>query len=413
MKKMKLKAGKESFCFILCITVSVLLTGCWSRTEPKNLSITNSVLFDVSDNGEIQITKENMKPSGEAGGKGGRESEKSSVDLLISKGKTVAEAVRDELNGRILFGGNLKARLFTERFAESGLVPTLDFLARDHLVDETPYMAVVRGQNPERVYDSDVGVSEMAGNFISDMAKTQPNTKSESVYVTTLDFIKDYFSDGKQPVMGLIDIAPNETKAIVNPQAGSQSSQGGSEKDYMLVYSGLAAFKDDKLVGYMDRIETRAYNFVVKKLKSTVVSLPDGITAAKVTKSGSKIKTHTENGQATLDVNIKVAFSVIQVGGTLEANQISPLKTLEQAFNKQLEEEISASIHKAQQEFKSDIFGFGTYVNIQHPNEWKNMKSNWDELFSKAKVNVKVNSTIVMSGETERSITMEKQTHGS
>jgi hypothetical protein len=36
-----------------------------------------------------------------------------------------------------------------------------------------------------------------------------------------------------------------------------------------------------------------------------------------------------------------------------------------------------------------------------------------DELFSQAAVDVKVNSTIVMSGETERSLEMEKQSHDS
>ncbi len=413
MRNSRKNVRKKSYCFLLCMATSLLLTGCWSRIEPKKLSLTNSVLFDVLDNGEIQITKENMKPSGESAGKGGPGGEKSSADLLISRGKTLAEAVRDELNGRTLFGGFIKARLLTEDFAKSGLVPTMDFLTRDHLVDETPFLAVVKGNDPERVYASDVGLSEMVGDYIDDMADTQPNTKSESVYITTLDFIKDYFADGKQPVMGLIEIAENEPRSITNPQTGSQDPQNGSEKKYRLVYSGLAAFKDDKLAGFMDRIETRAYNFIVNELKSAVISLPDGITAAKVLKSGSKIKTEIKNGQTTIDVNIKVAFSIIQTGRAVEANQISQLKTLEQEFNKQLEAELSASIQKVQQEFKSDIFGFGTYVKIQHPNEWKDMKNNWDELFSKATVNVKVNSTITMMGETERSIRMEKQTHDS
>jgi spore germination protein KC len=402
---------KIFFCFIVCIAAPMLLSGCWSRIEPRNLSLTNSALFDVTDDGEIKIIKENMRPSGESGGKGGTSGEKSSVDLVVSVGKTIAEAVRDEINGRFLFGGFIKARLLSEEFAKSGLVPTMDFLTRDHLVDETPFLAVVKGENPERVYAGDVGLSEMVGNFISDMAQTQPGTKSESVYVTTLDFLKAYFAEGRQPVMGLIEVVENEAKPITSSQADSQSSQGSSEKEYRLFYSGLAAFKDDRLVGFMDRIETRAYNFIVNELKSAVISLPDGITAAKVLKSGSDIKTEIENGQTKIDVNIKVALSIIEVGRAVETNEIPPLKDLEQEFSKLLEAEISASIKKAQQEFESDIFGFGTYVNIQHPNEWEDMKSNWDELFSNATVNVKVNSTITMSGETERSLRMEQQTH--
>jgi spore germination protein KC len=375
----------------------MFFSGCWSRTEPKNLSITNSVLLDIKDDGKIQLTKETMQPSGDTGGRGGG-GMKSSVVLLNCEGKTVAEAVRDELNGKALFGGNLKARLFSEKFAKKGMMPALDFLSRDHLTDETPFMAVVKDKDPKRVYSSVTGMSDMVGDYIDELSKTQLKIKNESVYVTTLDFIKDYYEDGKQPVAGLIEIVENESKPESSSQAGSQDA---SEKKYKIVYSGLAAFKDDKLVGYMNANETRAYNLVTDKIVGAVVSLPDNLTSGKVTKSNSKIKTDIENGQVTISVNTKVALSVIQDGGDIDVNKIGPLKTLEQKFNKQLETEIAASIQKAQTEFQSDIFGFGVYVHIQHPKEWRNMKTNWDDIFSKAKVNVRVDSSVVMSGETK------------
>jgi len=388
---------KKLCCVFLLITITMFFSGCWSRTEPKNLSVTNSVLIDIKDDGKIQLTKEVMKPSGDSGGKGDG-GMKNSVVLLNCEGKTVAEAVRDELNGKALFGGNLKARLFSEKFAKKGMMPVLDFLSRDHLTDETSFVAVIKGKEPKRVYSSVTGMSDMVGNYIDELSKTQIKIKNESVYVTTLDFIKDYYEDGKQPVAGLIEIVEDESKPESSSQAGSQDA---SEKKYKIVYSGLAAFKDDKLVGYMNANETRAYNLVTDKIVGAVVSLPDNLTSGKVTKSNSKIKTDIENGQVTISVNTKVALSVIQDGGNFDVNKIGPLKTLEQKFNKQLETEIAASIQKAQTEFQSDIFGFGGYVHIQHPKEWRNMKTNWDDIFSKAKVNVRVDSSVVMSGETK------------
>lgn len=395
---------KKLCCVFLFITITMFFSGCWSRTEPKNLSITNSVLFDVKDDGGYQLTKEIMKLSGDAGGKGDG-GMKNSVVLLNCEGKTVAEAVRDELNGKALFGGDLKARLFTEKFAKKGMVPVLDLLSRDHLTDETPFMAVVKDKDPIRVYSSIVGLSDMVGNYIDELSKTQLKIKNESVYVTTLDFIKDYYEDGKEPVAGLIEIVENESESKSNSQTGSQ---GTPEKKYKMVYSGLAAFKDDKLVGYMDAIETRAFNFVTDKVEGAIVSLPDNLIAARVMKSKSKIKTDIENGQVTISVNTEVALSVIQDGTNTDVNEINPLKTLEQNFNKQLETEIAESIQKAQMEFQSDIFGFGSYVHSQHPKEWRNMKINWDDIFSKAKVNVTVNSSVVMSGETKNSFNHEE-----
>ena len=395
---------KKLYCVFLFIMITMLFSGCWSRTEPKNLSITNSVLFDVKEDGSYQLTKEIMKLSGDAGSKGDGGG-KNSVVQFNCEGKTVAEAVRDELNGKALFGGNLKARLFSEKFAKKGMIPVLDFLSRDHLTDETPFMAVVKDEEPKRVYSSITGLSDMVGNYIDELSKTQLKIKSESVFVTTLEFIKEYYADGKQPVAGLIEITENDSKPIGNAQTGSQ---GTPEKEYKMVYSGLAAFKDDKLVGYMNATETRAYNFVTNKLKGAIISSSDGLTAVKVTKSKSKIKTNIKNGQTTISVNIVVALSVIQDGTNTDVNEINPLKTLEQNFNKQLETEIAESIQKAQQEFKSDIFGFGSAVHAQQPEEWRNIKKIWDDIFSKAKVNVTVNSSVVMSGETKNSFIQEE-----
>jgi spore germination protein KC len=131
----------------------------------------------------------------------------------------------------------------------------------------------------------------------------------------------------------------------------------------------------------MNATETRAYNFVTNELKGAVISSSDGLMAVKVTKSKSKIKTNIMNEQITISVNIVVALSVIQDGTNTDVNEIKPLKTLEQNFNKQLEAEIAESIQKAQQEFKSDIFGFGSAVHAQYPQEWRSIKKNGMMIF--------------------------------
>lgn len=105
------------------------------------------------------------------------------------------------------------------------------------------------------------------------------------------------------------------------------------------------------------------------------------------------------DNQITIDVKIKIGMSIRQDGGHIDISKIEPLKTVEQKFNKQMEREITASIAKVQQEFQSDIFGFGKYVHTQYPNKWKEIKTNWDDNFSKAKINVTVESSANRSGE--------------
>jgi hypothetical protein len=92
-------------------------------------------LYNVKDDGSYQLYKEIMMPAGSSGSRGSG-GDKSSVIVILCEGQTVAEAARDEYNGRALFGGNLKARIFTEKLARYGMVPTMDFLSRDPLTDE-------------------------------------------------------------------------------------------------------------------------------------------------------------------------------------------------------------------------------------------------------------------------------------
>jgi len=405
---------KQVSFLLLCVVITLLFSGCWSRTEPKSLSMAISVLFDIKDDGTYLLTKECLKLSGDSGGGvgagGGGGGGGGEAALLIKcEGKTVSDAVRDELNGKSLFGGILKARLFSERFAQKGMVSTMDFLTRDHLTDETSLVTVIKGKSPEDIYLSSVGLADTVGDYLDQLSDTQPEINSESVFVTTLDFIKDYNAEGKEPVTGMIEIIKNEQKFISDPQMPAQSSQSSPSEEYKMVYTGLAAFKDDKLVGYMNGIEARAYNFITNNLKSTLVPVASGdnYTVAKVIQSGSDIKTSIQDGKATIDVKISPTFSIIQEDSQVDLNNAEILKQIEKQLNLQIESEISESVEKAQKEFQSDIFGFGSFVHIQHPKVWKDIKTEWNDIFSNAQINVTVDSMIIMSGESEQALSME------
>lgn len=51
-----------------------------------------------------------------------------------------------------------------------------------------------------------------------------------------------------------------------------------------------------------------------------------------------------------------------------------------------------------QEEYQSDIFGFGEAIHRSNPEEWNKIKENWDEEFSDLTVNVKVDMKIRLTG---------------
>lgn len=411
-----MNAVKRGLCIILCVILSISLSGCWSRKEPKTLALVNSAIYDLGDNGGYQVTIEVINPAAQGSAKEGG-SGKSPNITATSSGISLPEAIRNvaESLERIVFGGHNKVRFFSERFAQKNMSSIMDYLLRDHLTDENPLMVIIRHDDPEQVYSCMLGLSETVGDYLDSMSETQPDTTSKSVFVKTLDFIKDYYDEGKQPVAGVVELVECESKPSNNASTdssnaqGSQNSQGSSDKKYRIVYKGLAAFKDDKLVGYMDEIEARAYNFITGNIGRAVISIvsENSETVVIVQDSKAEIKTEIKDDQITVNVKIETQMSIIQENGTIDISKMEPLKSVEAAVNRQLAEEITAAIQKAQTEFQSDIFGFGQSVHKQHPEKWNEIKENWDDYFAKAAINVSVESTVDRSGEIKQPFKLE------
>jgi spore germination protein KC len=405
--------NKKRILISICLIVVVLLSGCWNRREPKTLAIVDSIIYDITDDGMYHLTAEIMNPSAIGGVKvSGSSSGKSPSITVIGEALSAPEAIRNMSASleRSIFGGHNEVRFFSERLARKDIASIIDYFVRDPLTNEAPWMVVIKGENPERIYTCMLGLSDMVGEFIESLSKTQLETTSRSVFASTLDFIRDYYNDGKQPVMGVVELVECETKPSGNVQTGTQDgAQGSSEKRYKIVYEGLAAFKDNKLVGYLDGIGTRAYNFVTNNITAAYVTIPSGedVTVVEIRNSNAAIKTSFDNGRAVIDVKVSASLHIIQESGLMDITKEGPLQAVEQGFNQLLVGEIAAAVQKAQQEFQSDIFGFGLSMHIQHPEIWKEIKGNWDDYFSNAIINISVESTVDRSGEIKQPFKVE------
>lgn len=418
------------FILFLCAACLLTFTGCWSRVEPKNLAMVNSILYDLNDEGQLAISIEiiNTSSQGGSGSGGSLSNEQTSALIIEEKGETASRAGSKANNclEKVVFAGLNKARIFSEKLSVQGLAPTMDFITRDFLTDETPFMVVVVGNAPKEIYQSSTGMSDMVGNFIDRLYTVGPIKSNRAVFVRTLDFMKDFYLDGKEPVMGLAQVKKEE--AIENQAPGSQKSQKSSDTGVgssssasyketnaktsnHLVYEGLAAFKQDKLVGYMNGTETMAYNLITNNFgySSLIVPVQKDPVAFSMENGKNNVKTVVdENGQVTINLDMKVRLSIRQINNlSLDIRKEKVIQMLEQLVNRHLQEEIQSAVLKAQKQFQSDIFGFGVFVHAQHPKEFQKMKNNWNSHFANAKVNVKVASSISREGKTRHPFAME------
>ncbi len=281
----------------------------------------------------------------------------------------------------------------------------IDFFLRDYSADERPLMVVVKGNEDALVlYDAHLGVFKTVGVYVESLLRVRDKKSSYSVLVTTMDFMKDYSSEGKQPVMAVVEIVKNDAQ-IPSEKGNNPGGTGGF--DFLMKFEGLAVFKEDKMVGYLDNKQTRAYNFLIDEIKYCYIDIPipDGLFSVLTSKSKTKIKTSYDNGKVTIDIKVKSPLRICQNQTDLNVSEYETVKMLENAYNIEMENEIMNTILMVQKEYKSDIFGFGNSFHSQNPKEWKNIKDKWDdEYFANAKIKVSVEADIKSEGEIKQNI---------
>ncbi|MEH7515184.1 Ger(x)C family spore germination C-terminal domain-containing protein, partial [Gottfriedia acidiceleris] len=158
--------------------------------------------------------------------------------------------------------------------------------------------------------------------------------------------------------------------------------------------------KKNKMIGTINTQEVEGINWITAQGKGGAVKAykkkSDGPTWFQIESMKSKITPHINGDKITFDVKIESEGRIAEYWNP----KLRPLfeeknvKKVESATKEEVTKIVVNVTNRLQKEFKTDVAGFGNEVRIQYPKKWKKMSKNWDELFSKAKINYDVNITI-------------------
>jgi spore germination protein KC len=166
-----------------------------------------------------------------------------------------------------------------------------------------------------------------------------------------------------------------------------------------LQYSGLAVFRKDRLIGWLNETESRGYNFIRGKVQSSVgfVACPrGGKVVSEIIRTQTTIKGNVYRGEPQVNIKMQVEANVGEVEcNDLDLTQVGTIYDIEKKEEEKIEEIMKMAVRKAQKSYKADIFGFGEAIHRADPRTWKSIKKNWDyEHFAELPVNIKVNFKI-------------------
>ena len=374
MKKVKLVI------FVLLITIST--TSCWSRREIENLGFVLGLGVSKTEEGLYTVVLQVANPKMVATS---APDQRDVYTIMKAEGLTVFDALRNlsTVAGRRLYLSHIKALIIHESIAKEGVSEIIGFLVQDMEVR----------------LEMDVYISKLPPEDIFDT----PNTLG-SIPAMVLDVLaKNYGANSKVYIADLHETVEASNNSVVNfvtALIDREPSPTDKEKT-MFKINETAVFDNDKLVGYFDYEVGQGYNFITNNFKGGLIIFECGksgdMIVLEVLESKAAIKPqYTESGIG-FDIELKVDANVAErVPSSSEFHELD-IEEINKQFNQVLEAKLMLAIDAAQNQFKVDYFNLSSYFHRRFPKEFRELKQDWNKYFTKADINVKVESTIIHS----------------
>jgi len=380
---------RKRWTLALVLTSSLFLTtGCWDRVELNDRAIAVATGLDLAEDGSLILSSQFALPA-QIGGPGNSSGGKNAFQFFESKGKDIQDA-KQNIQARLsrqVFLGHRRAIIIGEPLARHGVRKVLDELSRNPGVRLRTDIFIIQGGEAREFLQMSYPFERIPAIATLRIHKEIGGYPGDTAF---RDFLIDATSDGTSP--SLLSMIGDRV-------------------------SGRAVFdRDLKLIGFLKMNEAANRLWLTGSIKHFIYTFyaPEGkgYVSLKVSNFKRKIVSKIRGQEVFYDVSLSGKADIIENEGSLDLSKREDIKMVEDAFNKEQEKEVYHLINRVQVDYKTDIFRFGQIFHRQHPRQWKVLKKDWDTLFVKAKVSVKVHVKVQSVGMTGRPLQFAEPSKG-
>ncbi|SHI13288.1 spore germination protein KC [Sporobacter termitidis DSM 10068] len=364
---------RKIWILLLCyLLISSVLSGCWNYREVESFAIISGFAVDKKDENYL-LTFEIVNV----------ESGKDTVistKHVTSEGTTVFDAVRKTIKmvGKRLYFSHAEVVILSKEVAEEGIVPILDWVARDAEPRSTLHYLVSKEGPAGEILEQQSMTSDVLAYELSDMLKAQ-RSLSNALDTEEWQFMRDMATKGLSATLPTVRLTNDDNKVL--PEI-----------------SGAAIFKEDKLVGFIDGEDTMTMMFIKDEIKGGLLVNKeykgDSVTnmSLEILTSKTKLKPRYADNKITMEIVTETNVAIDENGGRDNYLEGEALAKLKSDFETMLQDNIRNLVKSMQEEYDCDTFGFGRAIKIKLPRVWKQIEPQWSEVYKT--VEVEVHSTI-------------------
>ncbi len=298
--------------------------------------------------------------------------------VLSGTGKTITEAARNITLSMPMFPlwSHSDLILVGENLAQKDLALFADFFARNRLVRKNSPILITRGASPFDVYEIKTPLEPHSAHAIKGILQLQEKQLGIYTPVKFSDFLEKLATPGIEAVL---------PQVIIDKQGGNS----------LIKLDGTAVFKDTKMVGSLDELESRGFRWMQKgMIVGGIIIIPSPLDNTKLltlelTRSKATITPVIENNTIKMKIAIKAEGNFYEQNSTGEILTLENVPKIEALADQEIARQISACITKAQY-LKSDILGWGRMVDSKDPKLWKDIEKDWPQIFPGVEYDIKV-----------------------
>jgi len=384
---------------LFAVLIPFVSTGCWDRTELEERLIIVGMAIDCTEDRKIILTPNYVIPEGVGGGEKTAAPQKLPYANTSVEGRNIIEII--EMFGNIISRRpnyeHLKVIIIGEEVARSfNLYELINTLIR----------------HPEMPRNVNVLISEgEARQFFEE----QPNIEDIPSFNILMILSDAKYKLGIPPELGLGDISEkmSGSKSFVVQRIamrnGIQSlpdtvpigSGSGAGKGDIYEVRGAAVIESGTymLAGWLNDMETDALNWIMGKSNNGIVEIEQKDTGEIIVYKINRVKTSIKpkvtgnNISFTIESEFEGALTEVR-DMKIDIFRDNIINEVEETAAEIIKDRMEKTMNRIQKELKADVADFGKKLSIKYYSVWEQVKDNWEEVFSKAAIDIKVKAYV-------------------
>jgi len=376
---------KKLILLFLVFSVASASSGCWNKREINELGTVAAIGVDIIEDELIEVTVQVVVPRY----LGRQSTENNAVVIWSETGKTMFEALTkiNTISAKKIYIGHIRLIVFGEKLATVGIQNIIDFLERETEFRRQSIAVVSTGMSAKELLHVKSIYELIPAVHIVETINNSALVGFTRRF-TLIDVFEEFNSLGNQLVLGVANNTSKESPQVVRD----------------IVIEGAAVFHEDRLLGFLDVLQTRGFLWVVDEIKGGILVVPpqgekEELISMEIIRAESKMDVELKDGEILLKVTIKEEGNIGGQQNVRDHTNPTGILHLNQEKEQVIRDEVNQVFHIAQKEFEVDFFGFGELVHKKHPHLWEQIKDDWNDVFTNLSVEINIETKVLRSGQ--------------